>query len=342
MSASAHIFARRTLFRPRAAALGLALVLLAGACDNTVQPFAEDADALFTLSGFLSTAADTQFVRVEPVRRAAAPPPLAPLDAAVTTTRLETGATVAWRDSLVRLDDGTTGHLFYAVFRPEPGAAYRLDVRRPDGRGTSAVTRVPDVRDARIEPPAVDSLGNLKQTVFWPGAGFVTELTLRYEVIDRSTGDSAAVALPYAPYGERFGQGWRIIIHLERDYRLVLAGLELPQRDSLLILRGLDLTVAAEDHVAHVADILVGGPANGGPDDLLGGGRVGHGGDEETGGYGEDTKARHGPEPLSQDGLRHTREAPSRPGSSPRGHTARVKINSVISLGAASLSGGPQ
>ena len=100
MSASAHIFARRTLFRPRAAALGLALVLLAGACDNTVQPFAEDADALFTLSGFLSTAADTQFVRVIPLRQSlSADDEALPLGAEVTLTELQTGG-VHWTDNI--------------------------------------------------------------------------------------------------------------------------------------------------------------------------------------------------------------------------------------------------
>jgi hypothetical protein len=45
----------------------LPLVLLA-ACDNAIQPLVEGAQTEFSVSGYLDTAADTQFVRLESVR----------------------------------------------------------------------------------------------------------------------------------------------------------------------------------------------------------------------------------------------------------------------------------
>lgn len=242
-------------------ALALVLGLAAGACDNTVEPFVEDDAPRYTVYGVLRTGADTQYVRVEPLRPTVAPEAGAALDAAVTTTHVETGAATAWRDSLVRLDDGTTGHLFFAAFAPEPGATYRLDVRRSDGRTTSAVARVPAQPRPVVLPPEQDTLGVWTQPLFWQGLGRVPEVDVRYDVVLVQTGDPYRLGVRYQQSGDLTPEGWLVRVRLQRDYFVLLDQLRL-QADSTLTLHQITMEVESLGPEWDTAD--AGGNVEGG------------------------------------------------------------------------------
>lgn len=144
----------------------LAAALLAGAlaaaCDHPFEPFQESKDAFFSMFGYLDLKADTQWVRVMPVRQNLLLDP-GPIDAAVTLEHLGSGRTVALNDSMFRFEDPRLGGVAYAynfwtTERLEPEASYRLRAERSDGASTTATVVMPAdlefsfLNDARFFP----------------------------------------------------------------------------------------------------------------------------------------------------------------------------------------------
>lgn len=130
---------------------GLVAALLASAlalgCDDTVQPFLEDENAIFSMYGYLDLRADTQWVRVMPVRQTLLLGP-DPIDAVVTLEHLGSGRVVTLHDSLVtfvdpRLGGAAYAHNFWTTERLEPEASYRLRAARSDGASTTALIVMP-------------------------------------------------------------------------------------------------------------------------------------------------------------------------------------------------------
>ncbi|WP_143537606.1 DUF4249 family protein [Rubrivirga marina] len=117
----------------------LALVVLAG-CEVPLDPI-EASDRVFSLSGYLDTSADTQWVRVEPLARTAGGDP-APIDAVVTLTDLGGGAEVVLEQRVRSFPSGPA-HLFWTTADVAPGRTYRLDARRPDGAETTTEVELP-------------------------------------------------------------------------------------------------------------------------------------------------------------------------------------------------------
>lgn len=128
--------------RPRTLTLKLLLLLLLtlAACDTDVAILTDAPDAAFALNGFLDTAADTQFVRVERLRAT-----FAETDRRLAGTLTSTGpdgAVRVWRDSTLALEDGARVTLAYAVFAPDPGT-HLLEVRADDGATASVRVVIP-------------------------------------------------------------------------------------------------------------------------------------------------------------------------------------------------------
>lgn len=247
-------FWRRAAHRLAAVLAPIALVaavLLTSGCEESVYPFL-DTPRYFTVYGFLSTDADTQVLRVEPVRRTVDIPPIGPLDAVVTTTDLATGTVTTWRDSVVRFTDGTRGHVFFGTFRAQHGRRYRLDVTRSDGMSTTATTRVPERLSPRIglEPrPSDVTNGVAIQRVTFAG---VTDeprqvaVTYRFAPI-RPDYPFRDVRLVYEAVnaGVKADDGWQVRVNYSKDVDslqrlfagrvppLYAVGVRLAQGDSL-------------------------------------------------------------------------------------------------------------
>lgn len=127
-------------------AAGLAITLMAG-CDRPFEPLAENGNGPFSMIGYLDLGADTQWVRVMPVRPSALSAP-EPIDAVVTLQRVGSGRTVTLRDSLfryrdARLDADLYAHLFWTTERLEARARYRLTATRSDGAASTALVDMP-------------------------------------------------------------------------------------------------------------------------------------------------------------------------------------------------------
>ncbi len=204
----------------------LAALCLFSACSETVDPFI-DAGRYFSLYGYLDTDRDTQYVRVIPLRRRVDLPPPGPLDATVVTTDLVTGEQRAWRDSLVTFSDGTTGNVFFGVFRPHFGHRYRIEVRDEAGNTASAETTVPDAREATIGPVYTGTtLQSVSQDVLWPDVDFVpARVQAWYRFAPDTTGGvfrDVVVNYNDVELGRQEGGDWRITTFLLRDVEKVL------------------------------------------------------------------------------------------------------------------------
>jgi len=148
-----------------AACLGVAVA--AAACDESFEPTASS-DFAFSVFGYLDASADTQWIRVMPIRslRTTSPDPLA---ATVTLEHLGTGRIIQLEDSVFAFSsasdwDGTFGgvgvvyvHNFWTAEAIEPGAAYRFSVRREGEEPAEAVVEIP--HDYAVEVAISQTLG---------------------------------------------------------------------------------------------------------------------------------------------------------------------------------------
>jgi hypothetical protein len=121
-------------------AAALACVVFAG-CDRPFKPYLENTDVPFSIFGYLDLGADTQWVRVMPVRQNLFLGP-EPIDATVTLQKVG-GEPVTMHDSLFsftdpKLEATAYAHDFWTAERLEPGATYELRAVRSDGAATTA------------------------------------------------------------------------------------------------------------------------------------------------------------------------------------------------------------
>lgn len=125
------------------AALAVTALLAAG-CDTSVDTFVPHDGQYFSIFGVLDVAADTQYIRVEPLAdsvQVGAPPQI---DATVTLEHLGSGHTFTLRDSFMEVHAGDFVHNFWTTEPIEPGARYRLRVQRSDGAASQATTTTPN------------------------------------------------------------------------------------------------------------------------------------------------------------------------------------------------------
>lgn len=228
----------------------LTTLLIAGAigtigCDNTVQPLADDADLVFSIQGFLDAGADSQFVRIGALRSTilAVLPDMNDVD--VHTVDLSDGSVVSWVDSLVWLDDGTQGHLYYGLFRPLPGHTYRVQVQRGGRNAGSATTTVPAPVPVSIDAPRGDTLQFAQEVILFGLTEVPLEISVIYEVTTSWNGQSIKVPVSYGRSGRATGDGWVIDVYLTRDRIEVLRALAIPT-NTVIFLRSLGVYVSLQ------------------------------------------------------------------------------------------------
>ena len=145
----------------RALAALCAAVLLA-ACSTDFDPYAEG-PPYFALDGQFDTRADTQFVRVQDL---SIPPGIAPdqLPVTVTLTDLSTGGVATLRDSLVVLNRGGTGHLFWTTAPFQSGRSYALRAQR-DGEPEAVSEATLTVPEAGVQSFPSDTVSITRELV---------------------------------------------------------------------------------------------------------------------------------------------------------------------------------
>lgn len=123
-------------------ALGLLLVANVPACDPAFEGLERNDRYHFSIYGYLDSSADTQWVRVMPVREHFFSDTV-PVDAVVTLRDLDSGHEEVMRDSLFRHGERQFTWNFWTTMPLSPGGEYRLTAERSDGEISRAVVRLP-------------------------------------------------------------------------------------------------------------------------------------------------------------------------------------------------------
>lgn len=126
-------------------------ILLSG-CDQTFEPIQDNSRAPFSMFGYLDVSADTQWVRVTPVRGQIDPSTTVP-EMSISVEDLETGNRATFTDSLFLHGDGF--HVLNAwgatdILKPEQTVRFKAE--RPDGAESHVnITFPPDFPTPRLE-----------------------------------------------------------------------------------------------------------------------------------------------------------------------------------------------
>lgn len=144
---------RPALRRRRAVSAGCMLAtLLAGACNQTFEPLQQSTSERFSIFGYLDASADTQWIRVMPIRALKQTSPDS-FGAKVTLLNVATGATIDLKDSLFgfrsyagpTVGGGTQYvHNYWTAQKIEPGATYRFSASLDTGQTAVALVKIPD------------------------------------------------------------------------------------------------------------------------------------------------------------------------------------------------------
>lgn len=118
------------------------LLLLTG-CDEPFQPLQENGLAPFSIYGYLDASADTQWLRVTPLREQLDTPAEIP-DMHVTLTDLESGNSDVMNDSLFRLIQGFNALNMWSAMDIEPGRTYCVRAERPDEAFSQVTVTIPE------------------------------------------------------------------------------------------------------------------------------------------------------------------------------------------------------
>ena len=125
------------------ALLGIAafLVVLAG-CENSFEPIKENNLYNYSMYGILDLSADTQWVRVMPLRSSILRDSM-PNEATVTMTRESDGLTVQLEDTLIRLARDSYVWNFWTTQQLLPNENYTITAESPEGNKTTGQAHIP-------------------------------------------------------------------------------------------------------------------------------------------------------------------------------------------------------
>ncbi len=120
------------------------LIVIIPGCNQSFDPFQENDKYLFSMFGYLDASADTQWVRVMPVRNTIFLKP-EPIDVVVTLEHLiDGGETVVLKDSLFFYGSSAYAWNFWTTMNLEPTQTYQLKAERSDGLSSSAIVTLPN------------------------------------------------------------------------------------------------------------------------------------------------------------------------------------------------------
>lgn len=234
-------------------ALGLAVTALLMGCEEAVDPVV-GTDKAFSLYGVLQPRADTQWVRVYPIKDQLAPASPESLAATVTTTTVESGRTVSWRDSLIQEDDGRYAHVFWRPFDVDYGQTYRLQAASEEGETTHAEVTVPSNAALVLQEPQVNTSPVTVPVLVNVSVPRLINLEVEYyfqyerrENVGPNERIEAHVTLSYTGAQRRSEEGWIIPIHLSKDFEILrdrLRDAELWNPDVGLVMRNVTLSLA--------------------------------------------------------------------------------------------------
>ncbi len=126
--------------------------LLAG-CDESFNTFKDNDRYIFSISGYLDTSLDEQWLRVINLQEEIDPNG-GGMNGTVTLEHLETGESYSFRDSLFRFSETTFAYNYRTEAQVQPSSTYLLTATRSDGARSRVVVDIPDVFTAPTFVPA--------------------------------------------------------------------------------------------------------------------------------------------------------------------------------------------
>lgn len=205
-------------------------------CDNDIAPFTDAGEFSYSITGYLDTAADTQYVRISALRQTV-DSPVGPLNATVSTRAMNAQETIFWEDSVYVSESGKDVQLFFAPFRPNPGETYELSVIGPAGQFSRASTTVPINPGIELSEPVEDqATGLLTQNVAQDDVGRTPRfLRLAYQTKKGANGQIGFYTINYPRLGIVTGGRWEAIVNLERDASEVRRQLSATVEDTVFL-----------------------------------------------------------------------------------------------------------
>lgn len=133
-------------------AFSLITFFLLPGCDQTFNPIQENSSAPFSMFGYLDASADTQWVRITPVRGQIDLLTEIP-EMTVTVEDIKTGRSDQFRDSLFTFPDGLQILNAWSTTKIlKPGGTYRVETERADGAESHVTITFPaDFPTPRLE-----------------------------------------------------------------------------------------------------------------------------------------------------------------------------------------------
>jgi hypothetical protein len=165
-------------------------------CDSPFVPLQENKHNYFSIYGYLDASADTQWVRIMPVRDSLFYQPR-PIDATATLTDLSSNNTVMMNDSLFSYfpDSSFYAYNFWTTMDLLPGKTYRLTAKDSNGKTSSAeVTLPPDFPTPRVRMGT--EIGD-PDRVYIDGAVQLADVQTVYHGRESRTGDVKLLGLPH-------------------------------------------------------------------------------------------------------------------------------------------------
>lgn len=183
--------------------MGLFMILLS--CDETFVPLEDKSETPFSMFGFLDASADTQWVRVIPIRDQLETLPEIP-DMTVTVENMETGETTVLNDSLFQLRQGFNIINSWTTMDIQPEHTYRLKGELPN-EFTSNVTITTPKDFPFPDKGDIDEVGSglLRMSGIERLADVKAVWHIRFYFDGRA--DERVIAIPYRRRAEVYSDG---------------------------------------------------------------------------------------------------------------------------------------
>jgi len=169
--------------------LVISLWLTASGCEQTFEPLQKSDDYYFSIYGYLDASADTQWVRVIPLREGTVQLPEVS-DVTVTLKHLNSGSSIELSDSLFQFYHGASSWNYWTTMDLIPDQAYLLTAAYGDGRSSSAEVMLPP----DFPQPVFDEESDIVRIM---DIEHLADVQTRYHVRLGQSGGDYLVSFPY-------------------------------------------------------------------------------------------------------------------------------------------------
>lgn len=158
----------------------LIIVMAFSACDNSLDPLDKDKGG-YSLYGYLNLYKDVNYIRVKNLNTSLEQDTTGEIDAEVTFENLDNGLTETLEDTIVEFE-GIETHNFKTTLDIRPETKYRVEVKRSDGKITSATATTPPIAETDVDPI---------------GANCITQFDLSFEPVQGQLALQADIGFSY-------------------------------------------------------------------------------------------------------------------------------------------------